>query len=548
MTNPVLGVGIDTARYGHHVSFLDQFQRTASTAFHFKEDADGYDKLKKTLAALAKKHPDADIRVHLDPAGSYANNLTRFLQTLDLPKVIVSIGRPEANENYRKAIFGKKKADPVESLACARFAVAEKPSPAPLFSPQMESLRRCVSTLEAVAKQKTQTVNQLHAILADTFPELAVYVSDISSAYCLKLLEKYPTAKRIAAAKLDSILNIPHMREDLAKAIHDAAKRSTACTADPIAELLVEQRIKQIQMIELQHKQLEKTLVNAWDSLPDGPYKQLITITGFGIQTAASLVAKIVDIGRFETSSDLIGYFGCYPEYRDSGTDPQGNAKRRVGWCMAAQGNDLVRRNLYMAAQVAAQHNPAIKALYARQRQLGKEHGVAIGHCMTKLLRIAHSLWKKNQAFDPNHEAQRQEQYEAEKGKEKVVGSRKEVKPHRKGVTTTAPRVHKTTPPSKRQPLNFVVFKSQLSIEEVLTHFGWKRKTERGSQLRGACPLCKHSDDRNFAANRSRQVFCCHRCGKKGNALDLLTELSQSTLHDAAWDWIDEKGIAAPVL
>ncbi len=70
-----------------------------------------------------------------------------------------------------------------------------------------------------------------------------------------------------------------------------------------------------------------------------------------------------------------------------------------------------------MAAQAAAQHNPAIKALYARQRQLGKEHGVAIGHCMTKHLRIAHSLWKKNQAFDPNHEAMRQEQYEVEKRK-----------------------------------------------------------------------------------------------------------------------------------
>ena len=49
MDQPVLGVGIDTARYGHHVSFLDQLQRTAYPSFHFKEDADGYDKLKKSL-------------------------------------------------------------------------------------------------------------------------------------------------------------------------------------------------------------------------------------------------------------------------------------------------------------------------------------------------------------------------------------------------------------------------------------------------------------------------------------------------------------------
>lgn len=266
MNQTVFGVGIDTARYGHHVSFLDQQQRTAFACFHFKEEAAGFDKLKKVLVNLAKKNPEAEIRIHLDPAGSYANNLTKFLQTLDTPKVIVSIGKPEANESYRKAIFGNKKADPVESLSCARFAISEKPAPAPIFSPEMESLRRCVSTIEAIAKQKTQTVNQLHAILADTFPELAVYVSDISSSYCLKLLEKYPTAKRVAAAKLDSLLSIPHMREDLAKAIHDAAKRSTGCIDDQIIELLVQQRIKQIQMTELQHKQLEKTLEKAWVS------------------------------------------------------------------------------------------------------------------------------------------------------------------------------------------------------------------------------------------------------------------------------------------
>lgn len=548
MTQTVLGVGIDTARYGHHAFFLDQNKRQAAAPFHFKEDAAGYERLKKVLATLAKKHPMAEFRVHLDPAGSYANNLTQFLQSLESPKVIVSIGRPEANESYRKAIFGKKKADPVESAACARFAISEKPAPAPVFSSQMESLRRCVSTIEAVAKQKTQTVNQLHAILANTFPELAVYVSDISSCYCLKLLEKYPTAKRIAAAKLDSLLSIPHMGEELAKAIHAAAKRSTACSQDEIVELLVQQRVKQIQLMEQQHKQLEKTLVKAWDSLPEGPYKQLITICGFGIQTAASLVAKIVDIQRFESSSDLIGYFGCYPEYRDSGTDQQGKAKRHIGWSMAAHGNDLVRRNLYMAAQAAAQHNPAIKALYVRQRQQGKEHAVAIGHCMTKLLRIAYSLWKKNQAFDPNYQAQRQQQQEADQGKEKVVGSKKEVKPHRKGVTTTSPRVHKPKDVSKRQPLNYVVLKSQLIIEDILTHYKWKRTTERGSQLRGACPLCKDQDDRNFSANRSRQVFCCHRCGKKGNALDLLVELSQRPLHEAAWDWIETQGLKPETL
>ena len=86
-------------------------------------------------------------------------------------------------------------------------------------------------------------VNQLHNLLASVFPELAVYVSDIASSYCLKVLEKYPTAKRVASAKLDSILSIPHMSEEVAKAIHAAAKQSVASSSDDIIEILVTQKV-----------------------------------------------------------------------------------------------------------------------------------------------------------------------------------------------------------------------------------------------------------------------------------------------------------------
>ncbi len=545
MTTLVIGVGIDTARYGHHVSFLDQDKRPAASSFHFKEGASGFQKLRKSLDDLVKKHPQASIRVHLDPAGSYANNLVHFLQKLSISGLSLSMGHPERNKKYREFLFGRKKADPVESLSCARLAISEKPVSMPVFSPDLESLKQCVSAIEAVAKQKTQAVNQLHCMMANAFPQLSEFISDISSSYCLKLLEKYPTAKRIAAAKIDSILAIPHMKEDVAKAVHGAAKCSTACVEGDIIELLVQQKVKLIQALEAQHQQVEKTLEKAWKSLPEGPYKQLHTITGFGIQTAASLVAKIGDIQRFETPAKLIGYFGCFPELRESGTNQQGEAKSSVSYGMAAQGNDLVRRNLYMAAQSAAQHNPAIKALYARQRQLGKDHGVAIGHCMAKLLRIAYALWVKNESFDPKHEATKAERRAKEKN---VVGSKKEVKPQRKGVTTTSTTVTKKTATSKRQPLNFAILKSQISVEDILTHYGWKKTTEQGAQMRGQCPLCHHADERGFAANRTRNVYCCHRCGKKGNVVALLSDLSGKPFHEAAWDWIDIRGMKPPLL
>ena len=67
-----LGVGIDTARYAHHVSFLDSQKRTAAKPFHFLESQQGYRKLEDALRKLKHKHPQAHFHIRIDAAGQYA--------------------------------------------------------------------------------------------------------------------------------------------------------------------------------------------------------------------------------------------------------------------------------------------------------------------------------------------------------------------------------------------------------------------------------------------------------------------------------------------
>jgi hypothetical protein len=55
-SNVVIGVGIDTARYGHHVSFLNPDRSTAFRGFRFPESRAGYQRLHDTLKQLADKH------------------------------------------------------------------------------------------------------------------------------------------------------------------------------------------------------------------------------------------------------------------------------------------------------------------------------------------------------------------------------------------------------------------------------------------------------------------------------------------------------------
>ena len=89
-----LGVGIDTARYGHHVSFLDEQKRSAAKSFHFTESAAGDQQFQAILQKLAEKHPGVHFHIRLDAAGQYAENLVQWLHRLPFDTTIVE--RPAA--------------------------------------------------------------------------------------------------------------------------------------------------------------------------------------------------------------------------------------------------------------------------------------------------------------------------------------------------------------------------------------------------------------------------------------------------------------------
>jgi hypothetical protein len=279
-----LGVGIDTARYGHHVSFMDEEKRTAAKPFHFNEDAAGYQMLRKSLDALVKKHPHVLLHIHIDAAGQYAENLLQWLHRQDLPAVI-SVGQPARNKAYRTVHYDKRKADPVESQACARFGVVERPRPTPPQAPAFAMLRDTVAQMEASAKTRTRLINQLHNLLARAFPELAVQVKDISQKAILKLLERYPTAQRVAAAKLSSLQSIPHLKPELAAKLHEAAKQSTASSTESFTELLIQQKVQAIFTEFDAHDELAKIAGKILESLPAGPHQRIRTIPGIGPQT-----------------------------------------------------------------------------------------------------------------------------------------------------------------------------------------------------------------------------------------------------------------------
>ncbi len=556
-SNPLtsIGVGIDTARYGHRVFFMRPDRQPAAKALTVLENQQGYQQLQDRLLHLREQHPQAHFYFRIDAAGQYAVNLERFLRSLSLPMTI-SIGEPKRNQDYQKAHFPKRTSDDTESQAMARFAVVEQP-PATLPQPDtMMMLREIASRLQAQVKQSTRAINRLHNLLARVFPELAPVTPDVAASWVLKLLDKYPTAPRIAQARLSSLEKIPFAPPEKIKKLHEVARQSVGSLHGDLAETLVRELVAQVRHAQAAEQSLRRLLKSAFEELPPAGYKQLVSIPGIGVSTAAVLVAKIIDIERFETPESLVGYFGVFPRESTSGVDPQGQPVRPLTQHMSPKGNDLARMYLWNAAFSAMQINPAVRPLYRRLRAKGKRGNVAIGHCMRKLLHLVFAVWKTDKPFNPAHYPWEPAPSDSSQPapsavNENAVGHKQEQVPAQKVVTTASSSVErspasvnaKTLSPdpvssTPRPQIDFRFLRQQVTLEQVLRHLSlFDDLKGRAPQLRGRCPF--HEGDRRqrtLSLHLGKNAFHCFQadCQAKGNALDFWAAFHRLPPYEAA--------------
>lgn len=549
-----IGVGIDTARYGHSVTFLREDRQPAAPPVTILENHDGYQQLRQRLEGLAEKHPTAQFHIHLDAAGQYATNLERFLRSLPLP-TIISIGEPKRNKDYHKAMFPKRTSDSTESHAMGRFAVVEQPKPTADVPYEIYLLREIAARLQGQIKDTTRAINRLHNILARVFPEMATVVNDLAAGWVSHLLKKYPTPKRIAAARMNSLKQIPYIRVETAEKLQDAARRSVGTLQGEVAELLVREAAEQLQMAQAGQKRLEKTLVQVFHALPRSGHVHIESIPGIGTNTAAVLVAKMISIDRFDTPERVVGYFGIFPEEDTSGVDRCGKSIPPGTQQMSRKGSDLVRRYLWNAAKSAIVSNPAVRELYHRLRSKGTRGDVALGHCMRKLLHQVFGVWGSDKPFDEKLSMPRKQQQNTTPEvaeKKRAAGHKRVHDPEKKVVTAANESVEpsaagvKQSVPNAPGSVDYAHIRTQLTMQQLLSHMGWLtqlRSAGSGAERRGPCPLhgSTGAKSRSFSVNLEKNVYQCFHpgCESHGNALDLWKAYRNSSLYEAALELVE---------
>jgi len=212
----------------------------------------------------------------------------------------------------------------------------------------------------------------------------------IDAAVLARFAERGQPIPREKAGRIEELRQLVTRRRQLIE--HRTAEKNRC--AQGVSPFVRKNILRHIDVINKDVKAIDKALVSLVQSDDDwkNKFDKITEVTGFGPQTATTLVAELPELGKVNRQQ-AAALVGVAPFNRDSGQFKG----RRMVW----GGRQSVRNVLYMAALSAMKHNPVIREFAARLHAKGKPPKVVITACIRKLVVILNAILKTNQPWQP---------------------------------------------------------------------------------------------------------------------------------------------------
>ncbi|WP_046311785.1 IS110 family transposase [Pontibacter korlensis] len=125
--------------------------------------------------------------------------------------------------------------------------------------------------------------------------------------------------------------------------------------------------------------------------------EKMRSVKGVGLKTVAVLLAETNGFATFERQGQLVSYAGYDVVEHQSG---QRSGRSRI----SKKGNAHIRRAMHLPAFTVVRYKePVFTALYERLVKRGKTKMQAYVAVQRKLLVLLWTLWRKNEAYDPQY-------------------------------------------------------------------------------------------------------------------------------------------------
>lgn len=381
-------VGIDVASEKHDCCILSE-QNKKLESFSFPNTKAGF----ALLLRVCKKYADqGQTKIGLESTGIYGDNLCAFLRRNGYE--IRTFNPLLIKKSIQATTLRKTKTDKSDASFLASYLARELPDPDPQISyhiSELKSLTRArFSVVGACSKAKTQ----LKALLVQVFPEFHTAFSDVFGVAAIAILRKYPTAKKLSAAKKTAVAKIlseasrHRLGEEKAAMLIDLAKNSVGCHSETKA-LEMQYYLDQIELNTAYIRRYEAAIREIMNEI-DSP---ITTIPGIGLVLGAMILAELGDVTRFATPEKVLAFAGLDPSIYQSGKYTPASGT------MVKRGSPQLRWALLMAARSTIVHNPNIAIYYQKKLSEGKHYNVICSHIAKKLVRILYSLLKKNTPY-----------------------------------------------------------------------------------------------------------------------------------------------------
>lgn len=168
-----------------------------------------------------------------------------------------------------------------------------------------------------------------------------------------------------------------------------AEKNRLAQTRDRNTKELIKETVSHCEnQLKTLDSMIQASLAEQAKDNPDIDIMQ--SVPGVGTVTTATLIAELTELGSLNRAK-IAKLVGVAPMANQSG---KLDKKRGV-----KGGRSQVRSVLYMAALVAARHNPVIKRFYNRLLRNGKLKKVALVACARKLLTILNDMVRNQEPW-----------------------------------------------------------------------------------------------------------------------------------------------------
>jgi transposase len=386
----VLFVGVDIGKRLHTACFLDSQGHEVAKPLRLPHTRTGLRRLQVQVDQLP-----GPVHVVMEASGPYWLPLERRLRAAGMTVQVVN---PLQTAGLRKVGIRKVKSDRKDARTVADLGRIGRARSSYVPDDRALELRELVRFRWHLADRLGEAKLRILNVLDKVFPEFADQVGDAFGATGRELLARCASASDFAELDLGDltewIRSASHhqLGRPRAEAMLTAAQDSLglACLG-AVAQVEIDALLAQLQLIEQQISTIDAMLDLAMAQQPP----HLLSVPGMRGVLAATVVAEVGDVERFDRLEQVVAYAGLDASVFESG-EFKGTRQH-----ISKRGSPYLRRALYLAAFKAIQVDAELATYFQRKQAQGKPYRVAMVAVSRKLLARWYAVARTQRPYAP---------------------------------------------------------------------------------------------------------------------------------------------------